>query len=239
MATLSEYTFRVLNNLAPILSDDFFIDEREVKFAIHEKRHLFIKQDITKNHSINPDVIQDLGCVDLEAVDSAHCCEITFDCKIIRTEEILPRFIETQHETGLTRVASLDKLSAPFSIIPFEAAPFAGNGRFNKKSIFVFPLNGRIYFTYNPSNLWARGVKKVNISGVFEDPTKVWDYLNTKYTGNTNFTPYSDATSEYPMKGWMGDAVVKAVTDDFIKRLITPIDNTNDSKSNPTPVTQK
>ncbi|HLG29080.1 MAG TPA: hypothetical protein VI387_02620, partial [Candidatus Brocadiales bacterium] len=189
-----------------------------------------IRKDLNKQHSVDPYIEQDLLTLELESVDRAHSCDISLDCTILRTKDIIPSPIELHHNTGITRVASLDKLDKPFTLVTYEHAQYAGNGRFNKGIVFAFILNRRIYLTFNPSNTWANGISNINIRGVFEDPTEVWNFLNTKWASKPGYVPFTN-DSDYPMKGWMSDSVVEKVTMDMIRRLGVPVDKTNNANS--------
>ena len=68
-----------------ITSDDTSLDKRLIKDLINQSRANWIRKEHNKNRSIDDNIIQDLGCIDIELTDrvSANCCDISTDCKIL------------------------------------------------------------------------------------------------------------------------------------------------------------
>ena len=67
--------FGILGKIKPYLSDDTDVSYREVAFELANQRALLIRNELNKNRTIDSDIIQDLGCVSMEPVDPAECCE--------------------------------------------------------------------------------------------------------------------------------------------------------------------
>ena len=104
------------------------------------------------------------------------------------------------------------------------SANSGGNGKFNSKSIFAFINNNRMYFKFN--NIEARLLRKVNIMGVFEDPTAVAGFCNAD--GSSCFS----MDDEYPLSTWMVPYIHEEVLRQFTRGVKMPEDNANDAKSN-------
>ena len=226
--TLNEGTYKILEVLNRTKSDDSDIDEREIKFAIHNQRALWLRNELNKNRTIDPNVIQDLGCVQLEVADTAECCDITTGCSILRTTLEIPNTIELHNETALW-VSPVDKLNYPFSFVSYDRAKWVGNGTFSQNNIFAFLNNSRIYII--SGNDEHKYMKYINIRGVFENPTEAG-----RFSDCTGSACYTD-TDEYPLNRWMWTYIQMEVIKEMLPKLLQmPSDNSNDAKSNPKPI---
>ena len=100
---------------------------------------------VNKNRSIPEELIQDLGCVKLEQAPAADCCDFESECKVLRTENKVPKPINLHHRDAFERVGPIDVTKKPFSFKSHKNAVFFGNGRFNRDIILAYYLNERIY----------------------------------------------------------------------------------------------
>ncbi|PIZ58750.1 hypothetical protein COY23_00215, partial [bacterium (Candidatus Torokbacteria) CG_4_10_14_0_2_um_filter_35_8] len=152
------------------MSDDDIGDKRQYEFWINNTRALLIRQDYAKNRTLSENVIQDLGCVEIETADVSECCDMTYGCSIKRTKLLLPKPIELLQNDAIMRVATIDKTSKAFSIVSYDQFIFSGNGRFNTNQIYATFRNSRIYLKSNSNTLTLKAMKYINIRGIFEDP---------------------------------------------------------------------
>ena len=67
--SLNKIAYSILENVRRDISDDEFISLRQVKDDIHTLRALFLRNELNKSRSIDPAIVQDLGCVGLEYAD--------------------------------------------------------------------------------------------------------------------------------------------------------------------------
>jgi hypothetical protein len=221
MATLNECIYGILNRVRPKLSDDESLTERQVQFDFENARARFLRNEFNKNRTIDPAFIQDLGCIPLEVVDRAECCEISADCYIVRTALELPGTIEKHNETSHTRVGPIDKMQKPYSLVPYERAVYAGNGRFNNNAIFAFLRNKRIYLVSN--NRLIKHMEYLNVQGVFEEPRKAADFVTCD-----NKPCYTD-NSQYPINKWLIDHITRMLIQEYLPSSQLPIDMENDA----------
>lgn len=234
--TFSKIIYDLLSLRKGKLSDDEELDERQVKFWILNTREYLIRQDFGKNRTLSENVIQDLGCVELETSDRAECCALYSDCDIKRTKLEIPKPVEFTSFDGFTRIGPIDKIALPYSFITFNEAIFSGNGRFNKYQIFAFNHNNRIYLKFSPINMQAKALKYINIQGVFYNPEQAGIFKTC--TGSPCYTD----DSEFPISGWMIEYMKSNIIQVNFKTMLTvPGDNVNDASaiSQPTnPVNQ-
>ena len=223
MASFNEIVMDIMSIKRGQLSDDDIGDKRQFEFWLNNTRALLIRQDNNKGRSLTENIIQDLGCVELETADVSECCDLEYGCVIKRTKLELPRPIELSQSDAILRVATIDKTSKPFTFVPYEQFVFSGNGRFNKYQIFATYRNNRVYLS-SSNGITLNGMRWINIRGIFEDPREAKAF--TRCDG----TPCYNNDSEYPMSTWMIEAVKKMILDTNIKAMLTiPADTSNDA----------
>lgn len=230
--TLNEISFSILDVIRPRAGTNDPISLDLIKFHIHNTRAMLIKQDLNKGYSPDPDIVQDLECVDMELVDRAECCSTNVNALFVRSKLQLPRFIELHHKQMIMRAGPVDKIAKNYDIITYSRVPFEGLNRFTKGLIKAFTMNngGYLYLMIHPDNKKGFSIEKINVQGVFENPVEASKFLTC-----TNKPCYTD-DSAYPIKSWM----LNPIKDIIIKNYVgiqnrTGIDDSNNLKSDPKP----
>ena len=225
--TFNQYAYDILESMRATLVDDDSVDLRQVKFWINTQRALFLRNEYNKdNRNIDPNVIQELGCVELEHADSAECCTIRSGCSIVRTKLELPVPVELHLGDMLTFVGPISKLKSQFLRINRNQAPWVNNGRFNKTIIHWFYFNHRIYLIFDSSNLEAKSLKYISVAGVFEDPEVVGNF------STCSGSPCYDDNTKYPLNSWMYPYIKAAVLQlHTAPEQNSPTDKENDAAS--------
>lgn len=225
MATLRQLVFDLKNIIrAGQQSDDELIGDRQVEFWVHNTRSMLINQDIAKHRSISDNIIQSLGCVSVSAVDASACCGITVDCTVIRTNVAIPNPIETNQKDLITRVGPADLTAPSYNLIPYQRASWAGRGRWTKKSLFAFLHDNFVYVLGEKSGL----IQRINIQGVFEDPTQVSTFNNC-----AGQVCYNDEM-EYPVSAKHIELMKQMILQNNFKiAAYAPTDVSGDTKANP------
>lgn len=231
MISLNQMIFQVYEALQ-ISTDDTSLDKRLIKDVINQERANWIRKEHNKNRSIDDNIIQDLGCVELESVNrqSDRCCEVFIDCKILRSKHTIPNAIELNHEKIITRISAVDFMSIPIYFIDYDHAIYYGNGRYNKKALGAFIKNNYLYIVYNKGS-YNKLLQYVNVQGVFEDPTEAAKYVNCETQ-----QPCFDWDDRYPINAWMWQTLVKpAVLNEFRTKRTLYKDENNNSKDDAIP----
>lgn len=231
MISLNQMIFQVYEDLQ-ITSDDTSLDKRLIKDLINQERANWIRKEHNKNRSIDDNIIQDLGCVELSLVDrqSDRCCEVFTDCKILRSKYTIPNAIELNHEKIITRISPVDFMSIPIYFMDYDHAIYYGNGRYNTKALGAFLKNNYLYIVYNKGN-YNKLLEYVNIQGVFEDPTEAAKYINCDTQ-----QPCFDWDDRYPINAWMWQSLVKpAVLNELRTKRTLYRDENNNSKDDAIP----
>ena len=223
MITLNKLTYDLLELIRGNITDDDELDLRQIEYWIHNQRALWLKNEMSRFRSIDDDLVQDLGCVEIELADASSCTAFPVGCSILRTKKIIPDTIDLHHKSAITRVGPVNSVQRAFSFVPYNRAIFSGNGRFSKETVYAFLLNDRMYLRFNDNNELAKSLTEINIRGVFEEPTEVADFTNP------DGTPCYSKNSKYPvsrsMINYMKAEIVKS---DLRFKLMAPSDSVND-----------
>lgn len=103
---LSEIVFNIKNLIAGgIESDDENLSNYQVAFMVAYYRSKLLKQDQEKGRLDKSLYVQNLGKVKLIQADKNECCDI--DACILRTEEKIPKPVETSFGINLTFVGTI------------------------------------------------------------------------------------------------------------------------------------
>ena len=223
--TENNIVFSILDKVKPYLGDDTELSPRQVSFDIANQRALLIRNELNKNRTIDPDIIQDLGCVELEAADPAECCDISTNCKVMRTKLTIPTTIELHNDIGITRIGPIDKTRPAFSRTTLSGAKWVGNGKYTKQEIYAYVANNRVYLVSNKDNL--KFITHINVRGVFENPTDVIPFTNC-----SSGTSCYSSDDPYPVKAWMFNYIEGQLINQYAQRYNLPADILNDGSDN-------
>jgi hypothetical protein len=223
--TENEAVFSILNKIKPHLSDDTDISPREIAFKISTQRALLVRNELNKNRTIDPDLVQDLGCVEMEPADPAECCDVSTGCKVMRTKLEIPSSIELHNSDGIDRVGPVDKTSREFSKTTLEGSKFVGNGKYTTKEIYYYRANNRIYLV--SKNDKHKFIDYINVRGVFENPEDV-----TPFTNCSDGSSCYSSDNPYPLKSWMFNYIEGQIINEYVQLYNLPADVLNDGSDN-------
>jgi hypothetical protein len=204
------------------ITDDERLSSRAVKDWVNSYRAILVKRDLDKGKSISGNIVQDLGCVEMVAVDEAECCQVKSGCYIFKSVLPIPKPLELNSKDALTFVGDVNKRRG------WETTSQVGSywDQYNKYTSDIekyYYFNEHIYVT-NMDFL-----KFINIQGVFEDPTQAATF--SKCSGEPCYTD----NSEYPISRWMAPVIMDMVMKSELNLyLSTSSDQDNDaSGTNP------
>lgn len=226
MSSLNQLAYNILMSVKPHITDDEDLNIRKVKRDVNLKRALFIRNELNKNRTIDSNLMQTLGCVELELANPVECCiDVDVDCKLLRTVEVIPNAIELHDKKLITRVGNILFTHKKFNFVSYDRFIFTGNLPYNKNDVYATLHSGRIYIKSN--NIDHLGLKFIDIQGVFEDPTEAARFINCE-----NKPCYTD-DDPYPINMWMEDNIKSTLIDEYIKytlRATKDTDNNAESK---------
>lgn len=200
------------------ISDDSILPLKHLSYLVDNTRATIISRDHSKRFFINPDIIQTLGCVDVELVDKSLCpCEVT-GCSIYRTNLQIPKTIEGTGRNLITRVGSVMLGTRPFDKININRTPYIDGSKFTKDYTRYFQHDGYIY-------LLSTGFHdKISISAVFEMPEEAARF------SHCNGTPCYTDSSPYPVSRKMVELIKSMIIQSNIAiELNALVDNINDA----------
>jgi hypothetical protein len=207
--------------------DDVQLAERQIMFHWTNQRALWIRNEYNKpGRSIDPEIEQDLNCLQLIEVDAAECCSVEVDCIVLRTEKKIPSLIELHDKTALTRVGLPNKFTIPFTISNINKVLYSLSNKYSKNQVYAFLLNGYIYILTN--NLAHRMIDYINVRGVFEDPLDLAEFQCND--GSSCFS----LDDRYPIKSWMIPYIREQVINSLGIPLKTGKDTANDANEKAT-----
>lgn len=202
-------------------SDDETVSNRQLAFIFNYYRAKLIREDLSKGRTIDRSIIQDLGCVPVECVDAAECCDLVDSgSTIIRTVEPIPEFVELYDKDLLTFVGLVDK-SKSFQITSEAQVRWGKYNKYTGKSTKAFMRdNGNYLYIANA----PKGIELINIQGVFENPEEASKF------NHCDGTPCFSQDEEYPVSAHMLPIINEMIMSKELKGLITtPTDETNNT----------
>lgn len=148
--------------------DEVFLER--MKYEIISQRATLLRQDFTRNRIIYSQLIQDIGCIELQKTSLDECCTVNLVdmCAVSRTKSKVPTPVRIKENSSpFMYVGGIDK-TAPFTWTIPEKLPYMLTRRYGKKNQIYFTyLNGYIYVFHL---YHQEAIKKINIRGIWEDP---------------------------------------------------------------------
>lgn len=209
MASLNEIAYSIATKLGKPI-DIMLIND--IKFSVINYRSLFIRQDYTKSGKYHQLLVQDLGCVPVEKVDSAECCTVESGCFVYRTKDKIPDPIRLKGLEDFTFVGATDKISRYTSILP-EEIEYLKHNKYTSKDPRYYYMNEYVYLL----NLQP---EYVNIRGIFADPREV-----AKFNQCEDAECYTD-DSRFPVP----EDMIPGIINSFISGELRILRETNEGK---------
>ncbi len=168
--TIGDIVSRLRNQLKGNKQDAFMTDRMIYAFVLKHSKWLMKREDGKNKLMAFSSVIQTMDYVELEEVDKVEACctGVRSDCKIKRTKDKLPVFLQGYFGPLIRTISSIDGSEELQPVLPTTYINLAKskNFRFNKTKYYWF-LNDYLYF---PDLQWDA----VRIEGIFEDDISAW-----------------------------------------------------------------
>ena len=167
---IGEVISRIRNQVKGVKQDAFLTDRMIYTYVLKHAKWLMRREDSKNKLMAFSGVIQTLDFVELIEIDKVEACctGIKSDCKIKRTKDKLPVFLQGYYGPLIRTVSSLDNSEELQPILPSSYIPIANskNFKYNKTKYFWF-LNDYLYF---PNLEW----EAIRVEGIFEDDISKW-----------------------------------------------------------------
>lgn len=168
--TIGDIVSRIRIQIKGVKQDAFITDRMIYTFVLKNAKFLMKREDSKNKLLAFSSVIQTMDYVELVEVDKVEACctGIRSNCKIKRTKEKLPVFLQGYYGPLIRTIASLDGSEELQPILPTIYLNIANskNFRFNKTKYYWF-IDDYIYF---PNLEWDA----IRIEGIFEDDISAW-----------------------------------------------------------------
>jgi hypothetical protein len=206
-----------INSIESSFSYDFYTD------LINGQRSLWLRNEYDKNRSIDPYVLQNINCAELELVNPIDCCiDVPSGCKVLRTKKKIPNTIEFFYTKGIVTIGSADILKPRISLIDYSRVPYVGHGRTTGKTVYAFLYDQYIYLISR--DLSYTFMKYITIRGIFEDPTSLSDFTNCT-NGQACWSP----SDPYPLNQWMWEYMKPYIVQQLMQKKANQYDDSNDT----------
>jgi len=207
--------------------DDTEVSNRYIAYLLNIKRSKYLRQELNNmQRTTDSTTIQTLT-VKLEEVDSSDCglqgvCE-----KIMRSCKKLPDPLALHTKNGITRVASLNKMSKPFNFVTREKVIYAQDAPF-PNSIYTF-LHDDGYLYVTSQNNAINLLECISVTGVWEDPTDLSRFSVCCSCEENNSACYNE-DSEYPIQPHLIDGIRREVIAEILQMKQIPEDKENNGE---------
>lgn len=226
MATLNQIAYNLYNTIRQKGNTDESISIEQIIFQIRSTAKLLLKQELDKNVDpfSDPSIITDLGCMELEWVNADEC-GLSSDCMVKRTKKPIPKPLTSNQRTLIYRVGPIIKTKTPFfyTDMRFASYLFTEDQKFGKKNIYWYlnPSNYHIYLVYNCDNIYAKGLKWLNVMLVTLDAEESQCDEDNKCCDSHDL--------EYPLPGHLLVALDQIILKQYLMIEATvPRDDNND-----------
>lgn len=163
--TIGDIVSRIRNQLKGTKQDAFLTDRMIYTFVIKHSKWLMKREDAKNKLMAFSGVMQTMDFVELDEVDKVEACctGIKSGCKIKRTKDKLPVFLQGYFGPLIRTISSIDGSEELQPILPTIYIGIANskNFKYNKTKYYWF-LNDYLYF---PNLEWDA----VRVEGIFED----------------------------------------------------------------------
>ncbi len=175
-------------------SDDSKLSDPLLLYLFNRGRSVILRRDFENGHTVNAQIEQDLGLLELELVDKSECPDIETDCHILRTIVDIPKFVETYQKNLVTYVGTVEK-DINFQEISVPRIRWTKYGKYTKNQRF-FTLRGNKLYIINDKIL-----THINVRGILDDPTDGARFKTCKGAACFSYD------QEYPSLNWLESAV--------------------------------
>jgi len=212
--SLNQLAYRLIGLYRAQYKNTDSLSVRLVKDWIHSTRAMLLKQKLDKPMAImDENVVQDLGSIELEPVDSSIVPGVPSDRFMMRTVIDIPPTIERRGAVGaFSRIGPADRLEHRFKVVTFETALVSGYGKFNNRDVYAFYLDGKVYVIARDLNSFKH-LEYIDIRGVFQNPVEAAKIKNPSYTDDDG----------YPISRTLVDSMEEIITKTKLAFVMTPL----------------
>lgn len=150
--TLNELIYDIKNLCyAGLGNQDSIISDKQIAHWINVERLSLIQKYFEKRRLFDPSLIQDLGCIEVNCIDKAECCNICIntDEHVYRSVSTIPTPISTPSYSltnpVLLSYVGLITYDTPFEFTSLAITNWSKYNKYTKNVIRAYYRNGYIY----------------------------------------------------------------------------------------------
>ena len=217
--TIGDVISRLRIQMKNVRQDAFMTDRMIYTFVLKHAKWLMKREDSKNKLMAFSGVMQTMDFVELVEVDKVEACctGIKSDCKIKRTKDKLPVFLQGYFGPLIRTISSIDNSEELQPILPtiFIGIANSKNFKYNKTKYYWY-LNDYLYF---PNLEW----EAVRIEGIFEDDISA-------YTCDEDSCMYKQDQS-FNVPDYLLGELEGQVMKDFVSTYQLPPDPTEDKQN--------
>jgi hypothetical protein len=211
-----------INSIESSFSYELFTD------LINGQRALWLRNEYNKNRSIDPYVLQDLSCLELELVNPIDCCiDVPAKCQVLRTKVQIPNTIEFYFTKGIATIGPADIMMPRYVLIDYSRVPYVGHGRTTQRAVYAFLYNNYLYIT--SKNPTVSMTKYITVRGIFEDPTSLKQFVSC-----VSGKPCYSSSEPYPLNLWMWEYMKPQILNQLMQKGANQQDDSNNAEDGKT-----
>lgn len=222
---VKEIVYMVLDLAKANTTDDSFFTEDHVVFLLKKYRSFLLKKELDKQKSTGVSEYEEQQiCLDLEKTGTVSA-EQGASCaggQYLRTTLKMPKVVDGT----LPRVYPLDYYQgARVSYVSKDKMRYIGTNRFLKNILYTsLGSDQRLYL--KSSNPQFAYLKKIRVSGVFEDFDKAAEY---QCDSNGNEIACDVLDKEFPIRDYLVPTLIELVVKELTGALYKPTDDKNNA----------
>lgn len=220
----SELVYMILDLAKANTSDDAYYTEDHILFLCKKFRAFLIKKEQEKNKGMEDEAsefeMQQI-CLNLEpvaAIDGEPCTGGYY----LRTVEEIPKLLEGYKP----KVYPIDYYQGTnISLISRDRMRYVGSNKYLRNIIYA-SLGPDLHLYLNSSNPQFMYLKKLRMTGVFEDFESVSDLL---CDGDGSLSSCDPMESEFPIREHLVPTLIELVVKELVGAEYRPEDTRNDA----------
>ena len=165
MNTLKELVYDIWQAVHVEVTDDTFLDERDIEFFIHNRRAMWLRNQLSRGRVFGDSVKQTMSVPLINTTAPKGYAKIS--------QSNVPSLIEVKTKPLLNRAYFNGVLAYPINVATYADIPYLGSGKFNTNEIFVLLIDTKIYVV---SNMSLAEYNSLTMDIVARNPTEVPGY---------------------------------------------------------------
>lgn len=209
----------IVSDIIKLGSDDAQYTEEHIAFLLNRYRASILKQYYSKKNKAIPQQNYQTLCIDVEPYkeSDSSCSSIHLRSKVA---------IPTPMTMTDLKVTTINSLDSTLSYVSTEQYQYVNANPWTKNIIYATKHYDN-YLYLKSSNPQFINLKKVKVSGIFEDPSEAAKYACDS-SGNTVQCDWME--TEFPIEDGLSSILIETVVKILQPSVYMPSDTTNNAK---------